>query len=218
MALDPDQLPKVADAFLKSGFNRPTMGELAIACGFSRRALYYHYRNKEELFRDVVRYQNERALYAGWTAGMSVLMEGGDAIAVITALLDTRFGETRRTVAGSPYALELADAVFRLCDDIIIEFQVRLQEDLVKMLEILHTAGKATLQPDVGRDELAIMLAAAVRGVNQARPHLKESEFQPRYLAIIRAILRGSIKAGALRRRSDSASARDPKVSAHHKD
>ncbi len=154
MSLEPDQLPRVAEAFLKSGFSRPTMGELAVACGFSRRALYYHYRNKEELFRDVIRYQNERALYAGWTAGMSALMEGGDAIDVITALLDTRFGETRRTVAGSPCALELADAVFRLCDDIIIDFQVRLQEDLVKMLEILHTAGKATLHPDVEKDEL----------------------------------------------------------------
>ena len=94
MGLDPDQLAKAAEAFLKSGFNRPTMTELAVACGFSRRALYYHYRNKEELFRDVVRYQNERAMYAGWTAGMSVLMEGGDAIDVITALLD--IGSARR--------------------------------------------------------------------------------------------------------------------------
>ncbi len=67
------------------------MIELAVACGFSRRALYYHYRNKEELFRDVIRYQNERAMYAGWTAGISALMEGESAVDVITAFLDTRF-------------------------------------------------------------------------------------------------------------------------------
>jgi AcrR family transcriptional regulator len=194
MRLDPDQLAKAADAFLESGFDRPTMTELAIACGFSRRALYYHYRNKEELFRDVVRYQNERAMYAGWTAGMSVLMEGGDAIDVMTALLDTRFGATRRTVANSPCAVELVNSVFRVCDDIIGELQVRLQEDLVKMLEILHTAGKLTLLTDVNNDELATMLAAAVRGVNQTRPHLKDAEFQPRYHTIVKAILRGSAK------------------------
>jgi AcrR family transcriptional regulator len=201
MGLDPEQLAKAAEAFLKSGFNRPTMTELAVACGFSRRALYYHYRNKEELFLDVVRYQNERAMYAGWTAGMSVLMEGGDAIDVITALLDIRFGETRRTVANSPHALELANSVFRLCDDIIVDLQVRLQEDLVKMLEMLHTAGKLTLQTDVSNEELAAMLAAAVRGVNQTRPHLKDAEFQPRYHSIIKAILRGSAKMIAKDRR-----------------
>ncbi|MEI9915950.1 MAG: TetR/AcrR family transcriptional regulator [Methylovirgula sp.] len=201
MGLDPDQLAKAADAFLKSGFNRPTMIELAVACGFSRRALYYHYRNKEELFRDVIRYQNERAMYAGWTAGMNVLMEGGGAVDVITAFLDTRFGETRRSAANSPYALELADSVFRLCDDIIVELQVRLQEDLIRMIEMLQTAGKLLILPDVNKDELAAMLAAAVRGVNQTRPHLKDVEFQPRYYAIIKAILRGSAKMPAKDRR-----------------
>ncbi len=62
------------------------------------------------------------------------------------------------------------------------------------------------------------MLAAAVRGVNQARPHLKDAEFRPRYQAIIKAILRGSIKAPATRRRPENANSRDPKVGAHHKD
>jgi AcrR family transcriptional regulator len=170
------------------------MAELAAACGLSRRALYYHYSSKEELFRDVVRYMNERAIYLSWNAGTTAFMDGADAITVITALLDTRFGVTRRAVAGSAYALELADTVFRLCDDIIVDFQVRLHEDLLKILEMLEGARKLTLRPDVSMDELALMLASAVRGVNQARPHLKDHEFQPRYFAILKAILRGSAK------------------------
>jgi hypothetical protein len=44
-------------------------------------------------------------------------------------------------------------------------------------------------------------LAAAVRGVNQTRPHLKDAEFQPRYHSIIKAILRGSAKMIAKDRR-----------------
>ena len=35
MGLDPDQLAKAAEAFLKSGFNRPTMTELAVTGEFS---------------------------------------------------------------------------------------------------------------------------------------------------------------------------------------
>ena len=65
--------------------------------------------------------------------GNHALLHGADATDVVTALLDTRFGATRRAVAASPYALELADTVFRLCDDIIVDLQVRLQEDLVKI-------------------------------------------------------------------------------------
>jgi AcrR family transcriptional regulator len=211
--LEPDQLAKVEKAFLKSGFNGPTMIELAAACAFSRRALYYHYSNKEELFRDVVRYGNEKAMYSGWTAGMTALLHGADATDVVTALLDTRFGATRRAVAASPYALELADTVFRLCDDIIVDLQVRLQEDLVKMLEMLEAQDKLALRPDVTNDELAMMLAAAVRGVNQTRPHLRDHEFQPHYHAIIKAILRGSAKTIAKERsRTDSARARRAKA------
>ncbi len=90
---------------------------------------------------------------------------------------------------------------FAFCDDIIIELQVRLQEDLVRMLETLQTAGKLTILSDMNKDELAAMLAAAVRGVNQTRPHLKDVEFQPRYHAIIKAILRGSAKMPAKDRR-----------------
>lgn len=194
MALTPQQHLALEKAFYAEGYDRITMSYIAEAIGFTRRALYHHYSSKSDAFRDSVIFQNEQNLKAGEVAAAQAFARGDNAIDVIHALLDARFGDQRRRVARSAYAQELADTVFRLCGDIINEFAARLQRQLVEVLDELQRQRKLALRSDVPLPQLAFMLAASVRGVNQSRPLTKEQEFSPRYREILTAVLRGSTK------------------------
>lgn len=47
-------LEKAKECFLRNGFNKTTLDEIGDALGFNKAALYYYYKNKEELFKNVV--------------------------------------------------------------------------------------------------------------------------------------------------------------------
>jgi AcrR family transcriptional regulator len=192
MPLDQRQLEAVEKAFHDHGYDRITMTAIAGACGFSRRALYHHYSSKEEAFRDVVIFGNVRGMKNGAEAAELAFGRGDNAIEVIHALLNTRFGDMRRTVSHSPHVQALTDAVSRLCGDIVDDFAGRLHTESAALLQRLQANGKLKIRPDVSFSDLARMLAEGARGVNQTRPAPKESEFSPRYRSIIKVILRGS--------------------------
>jgi AcrR family transcriptional regulator len=190
MTLSARQMTAMEQVFLAEGYERITMIQIAQGCGFTRRALYHHYSGKKEAFRDSVLFGNERGFDAAH-ATQRALAANENAIEVVHALLNARFGDTRRRVARSPHAQELNDAVSRLCGDIIIAVAARLHAELAVILEQLQMLGKLKLRPDITFAELAYLLAASVRGINQTRPHLREHEFSPRYREIITAIMRG---------------------------
>jgi AcrR family transcriptional regulator len=194
MALSTKQRAAMEKAFIKRGFDAITMIDLAQACGFTRRALYHHHSSKEEAFRDVMLFGNMRGFESAHIATERALAANESAIDVVHALLDTRFGDTRRLVSRSPHAQELNDAVSRLCGDIVNAAAARLHTELAVVLEKLQAQGKMKIETDVTFAELAYMLAAGMRGINQTRPLLKEHEFSPRYREIITAIMRGSAK------------------------
>jgi AcrR family transcriptional regulator len=194
MTMTPRQLAALEKAFLDRGFETITMTAIAKAIGFTRRALYHHYSSKEEAFRVAMIFQNARGMQSGRTAAELAFTRGNSAVTVMHALLDARFGDTRRTVAQSPHAQELSDTVFRLCGDLINDLAATLHAQLAEMLERLQASGRLKLRSDITIAELAYLLAAGVRGVSQSRPLPKESEYSPRYRAIITAILRGSAK------------------------
>lgn len=50
-------LEKSTDCFIKFGFNKTTLDEIGDAIGFNKAALYYYFKNKEELFLQVVNNQ-----------------------------------------------------------------------------------------------------------------------------------------------------------------
>jgi len=50
-------LEKSTDCFIKFGFNKTTLDEIGEAIGFNKAALYYYFKNKEELFLQVVNNQ-----------------------------------------------------------------------------------------------------------------------------------------------------------------
>jgi len=57
------QILKVAQKiFARYGFFKSTMDDIAQAMGMKKGSLYYYYKSKEDIFRDVVRYESDRFL------------------------------------------------------------------------------------------------------------------------------------------------------------
>jgi len=53
-------LEKAANCFTQFGFNKTTLDDIGDALGFNKAALYYYFKNKEELFSNVMKYELSR--------------------------------------------------------------------------------------------------------------------------------------------------------------
>ena len=91
--IKPQTMALVRQAFVDHGYEALTMSLVAEACGLSRRALYNHFRNKEEVFRAMLRWRNREDFAAGAAAAGEALERGDGPVEVITAFLDARFGD-----------------------------------------------------------------------------------------------------------------------------
>ena len=184
-------IERAEKAFMAHGYATPTMAMLGEACGLSRRALYYHFHSKEELFRGMMRHFNAKHLASAAAVAEQALERGDGAAAVIGAYLDDRYGGTRRKLAASPHWRELNDIAFRLGSDIMIEVAYEANRALAEIIEVLCATGRLRLRPGTSADTAAAMVADGARGVNQARPPIPEGELAARYQAIADAILFG---------------------------
>ena len=184
-------IERAEEAFMAHGYAAPTMAMLGAACGLSRRALYYHFHSKEELFRGVLSYFNAKYLAAADAIAEQALVRGDGATEVIGAYLDARYGETRRRLAGSPHGHELNDIGFRVGTDIMIDVAYEANRRLAEIVEVLCASGRLRLRPGTSADVAAAMIADGARGVNQARPPIPEGELAARYHAIADAVLFG---------------------------
>ena len=55
----PDLLKQVNQAFLDHGYSGLSMVALARICGFTQRALYYYFSNKEDAFRAMMAFRQD---------------------------------------------------------------------------------------------------------------------------------------------------------------
>jgi len=110
---------QVEQAFITQGYGALTMRAIAKACDFSTRALYFYFSNKQETFRAVVRFRNELALTTGFEAGRKRREAGGDALDILSDIINIRYGDTRRMANASPHLIELNAQVFTFCTDIL---------------------------------------------------------------------------------------------------
>lgn len=162
----PDLLLRVDKAFLDHGYRRLTMLGLAEACGFTARALYYYFANKEQAFRATVRYHNEVSLRAGFSAGRALRADGGSALDVLAGIINIRFGATRHKANASPHLVELNAEVFKRCNDIVTAVAVSFEAELAKLIAELEGAGLMKLRTDVTPAQAAQAVANGARGVN----------------------------------------------------
>ena len=182
---------RARDAFLREGYSRLTMTVLADACGLTRRGLYKHFKSKEDIFRATLRFQNAEAFEAGEWAAKKELARGGSALDVVTAWLDTRFGETRRSIVRSPYGAEVNTMAFELGSDVMLEVSKESNARVTELLDTLCARKMLRLRNGVTSADAALLIADGARGVNQQRPAIPVSELAPRYRRIAEAILYG---------------------------
>jgi len=151
------------EAFLRHGFKRITMQEIADAAGISRPALYLVYRSKEEVFSDVIRQNMEKNCLA--IARELEEIEGtGAQLRRAFQLWATRSFEL---IQDSPEARELMDSGHDFARD--------AYEGGYRQFEAI-LAGLLPKDQELAPDDLARILSSAVRGFKQVATDASELE------------------------------------------
>ena len=183
---------KLNQVFLESGYEHLTMRGISKAADISPRSLYNYVSSKEEAYCEAIRFTHGVDIRAGLEAGRRVLDEGGDAVDVLVAIFDTRYGVTRRTLGVSPHAADLNYQAFRRCYAVMAESAVVFQDEVARVLDELSERRRLIIQPQVSAEDLAQLLSDGARGVNQSLPARPESTLPERYRKMISAILFGA--------------------------
>ena len=182
---------RVREAILRYGYEALSMSVLAQACGLTRRGLYHHFSNKEDAVRAALWLENIERMAEATRTARAVLESGGGALDVVAALLDVRFGVTRRRLAQSPHAKEINDVAFLIAQDMMMSVAVRINAILADFLKELVARGRLRINETVALDHLASLLSDGARGVNQARPPIPSEKLAQRYRDMSAAILFG---------------------------
>lgn len=93
------------EAFARYGFRRTSMEDIAKGADMSRAALYLHFKNKNDIFRSLI-----RVYYARATEELKVALHGHeDPAAALLAGFEAQTGEGFRALLDSPHGQELID-------------------------------------------------------------------------------------------------------------
>jgi AcrR family transcriptional regulator len=193
---------KVEAAFLAHGYHTLTMEKLADACNFSRRALYFYFGSKADAFRAMCRFRNDLALTTGFETGRKRWSEGGDALDILSSIINIRYGDTRRIANASPHVIELNAEIFTRCIDIVRDVAIYFEAELAGFIMELRDAGLMRLRPGVNAVQLARALADGARGVNQRLPPVPPRELAVRYRDMSRFVLYGGTETPSVRKRA----------------
>lgn len=193
MSVYEDLVFRITRVFLDHGCEAMTMSDLAKHCGMTRRALYHHFSNKDEAFRETIRLGNERTRRASIAEGEKLIAQGAGLLDVVTGVLDVRYGETRRTLAASPFAQEVNDYAFRICRPVMLEAARLFQIDFVALLAGMLSANAIALKADMTVETLVQLLCDGARGTNQSFLAPTPDSIRDRYRVMSNAILFGTI-------------------------
>ena len=146
--------------FLKYGYHRVTMQELADAAGISRPALYLMFRSKEEIFcatLDEAARQREQEILAALPS-LKTPQEK------IRLTLDIWMVRVFDLMIQSPEARELVECSFVFAGETLSKNYARLEAILAS---IVQECPKTSLPKGVPGKQLARFLTASVRGFKQ---------------------------------------------------
>jgi len=187
----PDLLTQVNQAFLDNGYSGLSMVGLAKVCGFTQRALYYYFSNKEDAFRAMIAFRQAESVKLGLEAGRTIRAKGGNALDILTRILDVRYGDTRRRVMRSPHTVELNAEAFKRCRDLMIKSAISFQADLENVIADLQASRMLKLNHRFTPAQIAQALADGGRAVNQALPPIAREDYSARYRQICEMVLYG---------------------------
>jgi len=148
--------------FLRYGFKKTSMDDLARAVGLSRQGLYLHYRTKEELFKAAVVAQTESLRLA---RKMALAREDQSVEERILGAFEATHGSLVGRL-GSGYMSELMETALTLVGESVHELDRELLAEVVRLLKSSGIAD-AWKTRGVSAKELGENLLATSLGVKQ---------------------------------------------------
>lgn len=162
-------------AFLRFGFQRASMADIAAGAGVSRTALYHYFPGKDEVLRAVV----DELLARSLSAATEALETSQTLDAALVGLLEAKFGRTLAAITESPHGVELEDATHRLTGETIRAADQAFHGLVVKALARHGRSEDA--------DAVADTLIAAAKGLMRSGGdvHVPKSTFDERIRRLV---------------------------------
>ena len=151
-------LTAALDIFLRYGYKRATMNDLAEAAGISRPALYLVFEGKEEVFKSVYEQWVKETLIA-IESEIGRLKTPEDKLRAAFELWTVRAFERMRT---SSEAAELLESTFGFAQDSVNQGYRSFEKVIVPVLKS-HSKFRSA-KPKVSAEKSAHILSGAVRG------------------------------------------------------
>ena len=164
--------------FIKYGYRKTTMGDLAEAAKISRPALYLLYANKEEIFRAVaVRYFSQVS-----EIGEQRIATASCLDEKLEAVMQTWVVDTYNEISGSPDAADIYEAGYTIAQDLRKQFSKRYANQILEILKSSeHLDPEMIAQRVCPLERVAILIARSTLGLkrevenlNQLKQHLQD--------------------------------------------
>ncbi len=149
------------DVFRLYGFRRSSMEDIAKAAGMSRAALYLHFKNKQDLFRQLV-----VVFFAQAAEDMRAELDRDPNRSVadtLVAALLAKGGAGMEALFNSPHGNELMEVKDSAAQIEVAKGMARLADALSEWFEAQNRAGRITLE--IPAPEMAQTLLAGLDGV-----------------------------------------------------
>lgn len=160
--LDPRQLAILTaawESFATYGYRKTSMDDIASKAGMSRPALYLHYKNKENIYRNLV-----SIYYAIAQAAVhEALAADGSVPEKLAAAFVAQGGERMEDMLNSPHGMELVDLTKTAAGDVVEKGEADLADVYAAWLEREHAAGRVALPGDAA--SLAKTMMSALKGL-----------------------------------------------------
>ena len=189
---DPDAksdhiLDAALPVFVRHGFRKTSMADIARAANISRASLYLSFSGKEELFRA----GSARAHARTMREVEAVLVGGGDVFSRIESAVAVFHRTLIAPFAGSPDAIELFDVNMALASDITLAARTRLVALLAQALADAQASGAVSLDVLNSKpDDVANVIVAAMDGIKHAPGDgAKREEQMQLFMGLVRAAI-----------------------------
>jgi AcrR family transcriptional regulator len=151
--------------FVRHGFRKASMADIARAANISRASLYLSFGSKEELFR-----AGSTRAHAGTMRSVEAALAGsGDVFSRIESAIAAFHSGLIAPFAASPDAVELFEVNMALAKDITLTARATLVELLAQALADAHAAGVVTLDRLNSKPvDIAHVIVAAMEGIKHA--------------------------------------------------